>query len=260
MTKKVLATTAPGRSRLQGVLLVLGIVLLAANLRSALTSVAPLIGQIRTDTGISSGVAGLLTTLPLLAFGVLSPIAPRLARRFGMERVLLASMLVLAAGILLRSVGAEVALFLGTIVLGAAIAVGNVLLPGLVKGEFPERVGLMTSTYSSALAISAAIAAGVSFPLADQVGIGWRASLGSWALLALVAAVAWLPQMRSARPANASPAGPQGVNGPWRSALAWQVTLFMGLQSLGYYVVLTWLPEILQEEAGISASLAGWML
>ena len=261
MTKEV-----PGRAdqrrrlRGRGVLLVVGIVLLAVNLRPALTGLTPLIGQIRADTGISYGVAGLLTALPLLAMGLLSPIASLLAHRFGMERVLLASMLVLAAGILLRSAGAVTALFLGTAVLGAAIAIGNVLLPGLVKREFPERVGLMTSTYSTALAVSAAIAAGASFPLADQVGIGWRASLGSWALLALVAAVAWLPQMRSARPTNASPADSQGVNGPWRSALAWQVTLFMGLQSLGYYVVLTWLPEILQEEAGISASLAGWML
>ena len=241
-------------------LLVVGIVLLAVNLRPALTGLTPLIGQIRADTSISYGVAGLLTALPLLAMGVLSPIASLLAHRFGMERLLLASMLVLAAGILLRSAGAVTALFLGTAVLGAAIAIGNVLLPGLVKREFPERVGLMTSTYSTALAVSAAIAAGASFPLADQVGIGWRASLGSWALLALVAAVAWLPQMRSARPTNASPANSQGVNGPWRSALAWQVTLFMGLQSLGYYVVLTWLPQILQEQAGISASLAGWML
>ena len=261
MTKEV-----PGRAdqrrrlRGRGVLLVVGIVLLAVNLRPALTGLTPLIGQIRADTGISYGVAGLLTALPLLAMGLLSPIASLLAHRFGMERVLLASMLVLAAGILLRSAGAVAALFLGTAILGAAIAIGNVLLPGLVKREFPERVGLMTSTYSTALAVSAAIAAGASFPLADQVGIGWRASLGSWALLALVAAVAWLPQMRSARPTNASPAASQGVNGPWRSALAWQVTLFMGLQSLGYYVVLTWLPEILQEQAGISASLAGWML
>ena len=249
------------RSRGRAVLLVVGIVLLAANLRPALTGLTPLIGQIKADTGISYGVAGLLTALPLLAMGVLSPIASLLAHRFGMERVLLASMLVLAAGILLRSAGVVAALFLGTAVLGAAIAVGNVLLPGLVKREFPERVGLMTSTYSTALAVSAAIAAGASFPVADQVGIGWRASLGLWALLALVAAVVWLPQIRrSAHPANASPTASQGVSGPWRSALAWQVTLFMGLQSLGYYVVLTWLPEILQEEAGISASLAGWML
>src|SRR5215210_525054 len=264
MTKKAPGTEASDHaghrspSRVQGVLLVLGIVLLAANLRPALTALAPLIGEIRTDSGISNGVAGLLTALPLLAFGVLSPIASLLAHRFGMERLLLASMLVLAAGILLRSAGAVTALFLGTAVLGAAIAIGNVLLPGLVKREFPERVGLMTSTYSTALAVSAAIAAGASFPVADQVG--WRGSLALWALPAFVAAAAWLPQARRVRTANASPAATQGVSGPWRSALAWQVTLFMGLQSLGYYVVLTWLPEILQEEAGMSAARAGWML
>jgi MFS transporter, CP family, cyanate transporter len=263
MTKKAPATATSGlrlSSRIRGLLLVLAIVLLAANLRPALTSVAPLIGQIRTDTGISNGVAGLLTGLPLLAFAVLSPIAPRLARRFGTERVLLASLLVLAVGILLRSAGVVAALFLGTAILGAAIAVGNVLLPSLVKREFPERTGLMTSTYTTALAVSAAIAAGASFPIAYQVDIGWRGSLALWALLALVAAVAWFPQIRSADPANASTGTSRGVTGLWGSVLAWQVTLFMGLQSLGYYVVLTWLPEILQEEVGVSAAQAGWML
>jgi CP family cyanate transporter-like MFS transporter len=263
MTKKAPATATSGlrlSSRIRGLLLVLAIVLLAANLRPALTSVAPLIGQIRTDTGVSNGVAGLLTGLPLLAFAVLSPIAPRLARRFDMERVLLASLLVLAVGILLRSAGVVAALFLGTAILGAAIAVGNVLLPSLVKREFPERTGLMTSTYTTALAVSAAIAAGASFPIAYQVDIGWRGSLALWALLALVAAVAWFPQIRSADPANASTGTSRGVTGLWGSVLAWQVTLFMGLQSLGYYVVLTWLPEILQEEVGVSAAQAGWML
>jgi CP family cyanate transporter-like MFS transporter len=263
MTKKAPATATSGlrlSSRIRGLLLVLAIVLLAANLRPALTSVAPLIGQIRTDTGVSNGVAGLLTGLPLLAFAVLSPIAPRLARRFNMERVLLASLLVLAVGILLRSAGVVAALFLGTAILGAAIAVGNVLLPSLVKREFPERTGLMTSTYTTALAVSAAIAAGASFPIAYQVDIGWRGSLALWALLALVAAVAWFPQVRSADPANASTGTSRGVTGLWGSVLAWQVTLFMGLQSLGYYVVLTWLPEILQEEVGVSAAQAGWML
>src|SRR5215211_2537401 len=198
MAKKTSTTEASGRPRFRSFLFVLGILLLAANLRPALTGVAPLIGEIRADTGISNGAAGLLTTLPLLAFALLSPVAPRVARRFGLEGVLLASLLVLAAGILLRWVGTVAALFLGTAILGAAIAFGNVLMPGLVKREFSEKAGLMTSIYSTALAISAAIAAGASFPIANQTGIGWRASLALWALLALVAAVAWLPQLRSA--------------------------------------------------------------
>src|ERR687898_1801540 len=249
-----------GRSRLRSFLLVLGILLLAANLRPALTGVAPLIGQIRADTGISNGVAGLLTTLPLLAFGLLSPIAPRVARRFGMERVLLASLLVLAAGILLRWAEAVATLFLGTVVLGAAIAVANVLLPSLVKREFPEHAGLMTSVYTTSLGISAAFAAGVSVPLAQAEGVGWRGALARWAVPALLAGVAWLPQLGR----NDTPEGPSALSSPgvrdlWRSPLAWQVTLFMGLQSLAYYVTLTWLPEILQSE-GMGAARAGWML
>ena len=266
MRKKVPTMAQPARtghpepSRLRVVLLAVGIVLLAANLRPALTSVAPLIGQIKTDTGMPNGVVGLLTTLPLLAFGLLSPVAPMLARRFGMEQALLASLLLLAAGILLRSEGAVVALFLGTAVLGAAIVVGNVLLPSLVKREFPEHAGLMTSVYSTALAISAALAAGVSVPIMDLTGIGWRGSLALWALPAFLGAVAWIPQLRrSGRPEGASARSSQRVSGLWRSPLAWQVTLFMGLQSLAYYVTLTWLPEILRED-GMDAARAGWML
>src|ERR671917_1537329 len=214
MTKRSPAAATP--DRLQGVLLVSGIVLLAANLRPALTGVAPLIGQIRMDTGVSNGVAGLLTTLPLLAFGLLSPVAPLLARWFGMERALLASLLLLAAGILLRSEGAVVALFLGTAVLGAAIVAGNVLLPSLIKREFPEHAGLMTSVYSTALAISAALAAGVSVPIMDLTGIGWRGSLALWALPALLGAVAWIPQLRrSGRRADLSARGSPGVRELW---------------------------------------------
>jgi CP family cyanate transporter-like MFS transporter len=260
MTKRASATAESGRSRLRSFLLVLCIVLLAANLRPALTGVAPLIGQIRADTGISNGVAGLLTTLPLLAFGLLSPIAPRVARWFGTERVLLASLLVLAAGILLRWAGAVAALFLGTVVLGAAIAVANVLLPSLVKREFPEHAGLMTSVYSTSLGISAAFAAGVSVPLTQLAGIGWRGALAVWAIPALLAGVAWLSQLgRSDHPEDPAARSPPGVRDLWRSPLAWQVTLFMGLQSLAYYVTLTWLPEILQAE-GMGAARAGWML
>ncbi len=251
--------TRRGSSRVRVVLLVLGILLLAANLRAALTGVAPLIGQIRTDTGLSNGVVGLLTALPLLAFGALSPVAPMLSRRIGMERALFASLFVLAAGILLRSAGSVTALFLGTAVLGAAIAAGNVLLPGLIKREFPERAGLMTSAYSTTMGIAAALAAGASAPIAYGAGLGWRASLALWALPALLAAVVWLPQVRGARTPGASVGTSRRVGRLRRSPLAWQVTLFMGLQSLVYYVTLTWLPEILRDE-GLSVSSAGWML
>ena len=258
-TPKASVAGRGGPSRVRGVLLVVGVLLLAANLRPALTALAPLIGEVRADTGVSNGVAGLLTALPLLAFGLLSPVAPRLARRIGMERALLASLLVLAAGILVRSAGPVALLFLGTAVLGAAIAVGNVLLPGLVKREFPDRAGLATSVYSTAMGVAAALAAGASFPISQQTGLGWRASLALLAVPAVLAAVAWLPLVRGGGSAKASDRDPPGIS-LWRSPLAWQVTLFMGLQSLAYYVTLTWLPLILRETAGLSAPGAGWML
>ena len=262
MREKAPAKRAPGRpgaSRLWATLVVIGILLLAANLRPALTSVAPLIGQIRADAGLSNALAGLLTTLPLLAFGVLSPAAPRLASRFGMERVLLASLLVLAGGILLRSAGGVGALFVGSAALGAAIALGNVLLPGLIKRDFPHRAGLMTSVYSTALGVSATLAAGVSFPIAEGAGLGWRPALALWAVPALVAALAWVPQLLRDDRNDASAETTSPSADLLRSSLAWQVTLFMGLQSLAYYVTLTWLPEILRE-GGTSAAQAGWLL
>lgn len=244
--------------------MLVGILLLAANLRPAITSVAPLIGIIRSDTGISNGVAGLLTALPLLAFGVLSPAAPWFGRRFGTGRVLLGGMILLAAGILLRSAGPPLALFTGTVVVGGAIVLGNVLLPSLVKSEFPERVGVMTSVYTTTIGLVAAFAAGASFPLYSLEGIGWRGALALWAIPALLGAAAWtLVLIRLRR--NGSPAtspvmrvARRGGN-LLRSPLAWQVTGFMGLQSLTYYATLTWLPEILRAE-GVSVAGAGWLL
>jgi MFS transporter, CP family, cyanate transporter len=133
-------------------------------------------------------------------------------------------------------------------------------LPSLVKREFPEHAGLMTSVYSTAMGISAALAAGVSVPVTQLTGMSWRGSLALWALPAFLAAVAWIPQLRrSDRPESTSARTSQRVGGLWRSPLAWQVTLFMGLQSLAYYVMLTWLPEILRED-GMDVTRAGWML
>jgi MFS transporter, CP family, cyanate transporter len=264
MKARTLKPTSPDRadqhspSRLSTALLVAGIVLLAANLRPAITSVGPLIGEIRADIGISNGLIGLLTALPLLAFAALSPLAPRLARRWGMEFTLLVSLIALTVGIVLRSLPSVAALFAGTALLGTAIAISNVLLPSLMKRDFPTRVGLMTSVYSTIMGSWAALAAGVSVPIAQGLGIGWRGSLACWALLAVVAIVVWLPQLRSQR-AVASERTSTTVRGLWRSPLAWQVTLFMGFQSLVFYAVVTWLSAILRDQ-GMSATSAGWIV
>jgi MFS transporter, CP family, cyanate transporter len=250
------------RDRVRRAAVLVAVLLLAANLRPAITSVAPLIGRIQADAGVSSGLAGLLTALPLLAFAALSPAAPRLARRFGAERVLIGSMLALCGGIVLRSSGSGGAtLFAGTAVLGAAIAFGNVLLPGLVKEKFSGRIGAATGAYTVAMGTSAAIAAGASVPLTRLLGPGWQAPLALWAAPALLAAVAWVPLLRRGGrdPEPPGRARASHVAGLWRSPLAWQVTGFMGLQSLGYYATLTWLPEILRD-GGTDAATAGWLL
>lgn len=256
-------TKASKASSLRTGLLVAGIVIAAANLRGALTSVGPLVGEIRADTGISGGAAGLLTTLPLICFAALSLLAPALARKFGMKLALMGSLLLLAAGIALRSAPPVAALFSGTVVLGLAIAVGNVLLPSLVKRDFPAHVGLLTGVYITVMNSGAALGSGVSVPLARQGDFGWRGALGVWALLALVAVVVWLFLMRGTgpegSPVGATPRGERSYSGLWRSPLAWQVTLFMGLQSVVFYASIAWLPEVLQGD-GLSAAQAGWMV
>lgn len=236
-----------------------GVLLVAANLRAPITSVGPLIGEIRAAIGFSSGAAGLLTALPLLAFAGLSPLAPVLARRLGLERALFYALLLLAAGVLVRSSSVWGALFAGTFVAGLAIALGNVLLPSLVKRDFAARAGLVTGLYTATMSSVAALASGVSVPLAEGLDLGWRGAIGLWAIPALLVAALWTPRLRLDR----RPSGPSGERGSppglLRSALAWQVTLFMGLQAAIFYVAITWLPVVMMD-SGLTPARAGWMV
>lgn len=246
-------------SRLKNILLIAGIVLIALNLRPALAGVGPLVSTIREATGLSNAMLGLLTTLPLLAFGVLSTLTPLFTKRMGIEGTLGLAMALLTAGILLRVVPTNWALFAGTLLLGIAIAFGNVLLPSLVKRDFPNHTGIMTSVYSSALGLGATTAAGLSVPLAYDLGLGWRWSLGAWAALSLLAFLIWLPQLKDLTVPKQERHFLTSMKDLGGSLTAWQVALFMGLQSLAFYVILAWLPEILQDR-GLSANNAGWML
>ncbi|MCO1659794.1 CynX/NimT family MFS transporter [Pseudonocardia humida] len=233
------------------------IVLVAANLRPAVVAVGPLLGEIQADQGLSGTAAGVLTALPVLCFGLLAPLAPVAARRVGIERVLLGAVLVLCAGIAVRSAGGVVALFAGTVLLGAGIAVGNVLLPSLVKRDFPERTGLMTGLYSMAITSGATLAAGVTVPVAQAVGLQWRGALAMWLVFAGVALLSWLPHVRrSDRPART---GASRAGGLWRDPVAWQVTIYMGLQSLSFFAVVAWLPALLVAR-GFEPVVAGWLL
>jgi len=223
-------------------LLLLGLVLVALNLSPALSSVAPLLGVVSDSLGLSAAQAGLLTTLPVLCLGVFAPLAPILARRFGTERVVLGILLTLGGGIVLRSCLGEVGLFAGSILAGASIGVIGVLLPGIIKRDFAGHAGTMTGVYTMALCLGAALAAGATVPLSHYLGDSWAMGLGFWALPALLAAIFWLPQVGKRQGAHNVAYRVQGL---LRDPLAWQVTLYMGLQSSLSYIVFGWLPSIL---------------
>ncbi|MGG1519329.1 MFS transporter [Paenibacillus oryzisoli] len=242
-------------------LIVLGIMLVAANQRAPITSVGPLISDIRASTGISNTVAGMLTTVPLLAFALLSPFAARLARRFSTERVIFTALIVLLLGTCCRSLNGAGQLFAGTILIGLAISVCNVLIPSLVKRDFAKQVGLMTGVYSVSMNLCGALASGISIPLARGTGLGWQGALACWSLLTVLAIIFWSPRLRGTglEAATTSSAAARKKPNLWRSGLAWQVTAFMGLQSLIFYMLAAWLPEILVSR-GMSQGAGGWML
>ncbi|EHW3502906.1 CynX/NimT family MFS transporter [Salmonella enterica] len=248
-------TTALSPRGKQGALLIAGILMIATTLRVTFTCAAPLLETIRSDYGLSTAQTGLLTTLPLLAFALVSPLAAGIARRFGMERSLFAAMLLICAGIALRSLPSAALLFAGTAIIGCGIALGNVLLPGLIKRDFSQHVARLTGAYSLTMGAAAALGSALVVPLALH-GFGWRGALLMLMLFPLLAFLIWLPQWRTTRSANLSSSRALHERGIWRSPLAWQVTLFLGLNSLIYYVIIGWLPTILISH-GYSEAQAG---
>lgn len=253
-------------SRARTAALVVAVLLIALNLRPAVVAVSPLLAQIRDDLALGGAVGGLLTTLPVLCFGLLAPFAGRLARRIGLETTLLAALLVLAAGILVRLVPSLATLLAGSVLAGIAIAIGNTLMPVVVKRDFRHRTGVMTGAYSTMISGGGALAAAVTVPVEHATGFGWRPTLALWAVLVAIAVALWVPWViRARRTAAAAPPGAPAaqIRGLWRSPLAWQVTLVMGLQSLQFYALTAWVPTIFVDggrsatEAGLLLSLSG---
>ena len=232
--------------------------IVAVNLRPAVASVGPLLPTIESALGLSSTTAALLATLPVACFGVLAPLAPALAGRLGIERAIGLALAVLCGGLVLRVAPGVPPLLAGTVAAGGAIAVINVLLPALIKRDFPRRVGLVTGLYASLLVLAASVAAGSTVPLAGAIGHGWRGGLGFWAVPVGLALVAWAPRLRSGSGSLVRGAT-TGVRSLLGDRLAWQVTLYLGLQSLGFYAVLSWLPAIF-EARGLTPTDAGLLL
>lgn len=239
------------------ILLGASLVLIAFNLRAVFSSLSTVLPEIVHDTGLGTVWASVLTTLPVVCLGIFSFPAPGLARRFGAERVIFACMLLIAFGTALRGLGQPPSLFAGSFLAGAGIAVINVLLPGLVKRDFPRSVALMTGLYTMALCGSAAAAAAFTVPLEKALPGGWPAALAVWGLPALAAALIWTPQALGGGQGKA--AARPAVRGLFRSRLAWKVTLFMGLQSAMAYMVFGWMAPMLRDR-GMESATAGFIL
>ncbi|WP_171055613.1 MULTISPECIES: CynX/NimT family MFS transporter [unclassified Nonomuraea] len=242
---------------LRSVALVAGFVLAALNLRPAIAGISPLLDEIMDDVGLSPAGGGAITTVMMVCLGVFGAVAPLLARRVGLDRTLLAGLLVIAAGVSLRGLDGALVLYLGSALAATAIAVMNVAMPGVVKQHFPSRINLMTGIYVSAVVAGAATSSALVIPLEHLTGYGWRGVSVLLAVPALLAALLWLPQARRGRPGGQN--GPRPIGAVLRSPVTWYVTGLMGLQSLTFYVMLAWLPTIFIE-AGLPAEQAGYLL
>lgn len=252
--------TQDNKKSLYIILLITGIVLVAFNLRPAITSVGPLVGIIQEDVGLAHWSAGLLMSIPLISFAVMSSLVPRIAARLSNEKTLLLGLIVLLVGICIRSISMTFFIFFGTLLIGVGIAIGNVLLPVVVKEKFPQKFGLMTSVYSTSMGLFASLASGISIPLAHDLKLGWDGALIVWGIPTIIAIVVWILLIRL-NPAKGNAVKSVRISAKqiWRSPLAWKIALFMGFQSSLFYITMSWLPEILYNY-GISRGTAGWLL
>lgn len=245
------------KSKFELILIFTGVIFLAANLRAPITSVGPVITEIKNDLKLSHVLVALITAIPLISFAMLSNFIPSFARKIGLERLLLYSLLLLLVGCLVRSSGNVLLLFAGAALIGAAITVGNVLMPAFIKKEFPEKVGLVTGFYLVAMNFTSALAAGFSIHIGQLTGYGWQGSIGIWALLAIFTFLIWVPLIRGKSASNSNIKSKK--ISLWKSRLAWQIAIFMGLQSVLFYCLAAWLPTVLQSW-GMSSARSGWML
>ncbi|HLR42078.1 MAG TPA: MFS transporter [Pseudogracilibacillus sp.] len=244
------------------VILFIGVIIAAFNLRPAITSVGPLLGLIRDDIGFPNWGIAFLTSMPLIAFAIMSPLAPKLAHRTSNEFALVTGLFILMIGVSLRSISIVFFLFTGTLLIGFGIAVINVLLPGVIKGNFPTKVAIMTSLYTTSMSLFATVGSAVSIPGAEGAKLGWQIALLIWIIPAILGFLLWGIIVKK-----------KGIkqNGPsflqeekrrpkiWQDGFAWMIALFMGFQSALFYIMISWLPEMLINQ-GMSAVNAGFML
>ncbi len=237
-------------------ILVIGIILMAANFRAPITGIAPVLDSIIASFSLTSAQAGFLTTIPLLGFALISPLAPKVAKHLGLETALFIALTLIAIGSFTRLIDEKSVLFVGTAVIGVGIAIGNVLLPSLIKRDFPQKVALMTSAYVLSMGIIGGGFSALVIPLTRWHQMGWQMSLALFGIVTVVSAIIWLPQLKYKTKPDTSATQSGSGRKIWQHALAWQVTFFMGSNSLFTYIIVGWLPSVLVE-AGYSSEKAG---
>ena len=237
--------------------MLVGLGLVALNLRPAVTSVGPLLAEIVQFLGFDRTDAAILTTLPVLCFGMIGPVAPMLGRRFGAENVIFAALIAVAIGCAMRLVPTAAMLYASGVVVGVAIGLMNVLLPGIVKRDFPLRVGAVTGFYTMMLCVGAAGAAALAPQVEIVFDTAWPMALAVWGILAIIAVPAWAPLRAHFH--SLPQAAVTETRNLWTNALAWQVTIYLGLASSLAYSVFGWGAKILQDR-GMDVPASGLML
>lgn len=240
---------------------ILVVILVSSNLRSPIISVAPVLSEMKQSLHLDSFQSSLLTSIPLFMFAACSVLVSRFSHKLSLNQFLLYSLIILSFGLFLRIVGSVYTLFLGSIFIGLGICIGNVVTPGYVKNNFPKQVGLMTGVFAVSMNLTAALASGFSLSIGQWTGYGWRGSLGIWIIIAALAFVVVILEMVFNRNISGQQKKKTEVSdfNMFKSSQAWNISIFMGLQSLFYYCIVAWLPAVLGDYH-MQPNDTGWVL
>lgn len=250
----------PTKKTFQAFVPVLAIVLIAGNLRSPITAVGPVLGEVSKALSLTNLQASLLISIPLFVFAFLSVVVSRLCEKYRIKPIVFFALFILMVGLCLRITGTVYFLFLGSFLIGLGICVGNVIMPGYIKNVFPDKIGVMTGLYSVSMNLMAALASGFSVVIGKYTGYGWKGSMGVWIILSFLALCIWLfEKSAKKRTTVKKSAQPSYKNSLFRSSQAWNISLFMGIQSLVYYCVISWIPAVLLDY-GLPKESGGWVL
>lgn len=250
----------PTKKTFQAFVPVLAIVLIAGNLRSPITAVGPVLGEVSKALSLTNLQASLLISIPLFVFAFLSVVVSRLCEKYRIKPIVFFALFILMVGLCLRITGTVYFLFLGSFLIGLGICVGNVIMPGYIKNVFPDKIGVMTGLYSVSMNLMAALASGFSVVIGKYTGYGWKGSMGVWIILSFLALCTWFFERSAKKKTTVKKSVHQSSkNSLFRSSQAWNISLFMGIQSLVYYCVISWIPAVLLDY-GLPKESGGWVL